>query len=75
MEVTFEEVVGGTLVRLVHSNLATDESRSAHGHGWEHYFERLAVAAAGGDPGPDPWATPEGSDRELETEAADDLHG
>ena len=23
--------------------------------GWDHYLGRLAIAAAGGDPGPDPW--------------------
>ena len=28
---------------------------SRHAQGWDHYLERLAVAAAGGDPGPDPW--------------------
>jgi uncharacterized protein YndB with AHSA1/START domain len=68
VEVTFEEVADGTLVRLVHSNLPTDAARSAHGHGWDHYLSRLAVAVAGGDPGPDPWGTPDASDREFETE-------
>jgi hypothetical protein len=24
-----------------------------HRDGWEHYLDRLAVRAAGGDPGPD----------------------
>jgi uncharacterized protein YndB with AHSA1/START domain len=67
VEVTFEAVAEGTLVRLVHSKLPT-EARSAHGHGWDHYLARLAVAVAGGDPGPDPWGTLEGSDREIETE-------
>jgi hypothetical protein len=26
-----------------------------HRGGWEHYLDRLVVAAADGDPGPDPW--------------------
>lgn len=45
-----------TIVRLVHSDLPTGESAESHGVGWEHYLERLRIAAAGGDPGPDPWA-------------------
>jgi len=67
VEVTFEAVAEGTLVRLVHSKLPT-AARSAHGHGWDHHLARLALAVAGGDPGPDPWGTLEGSDQEIETE-------
>jgi uncharacterized protein YndB with AHSA1/START domain len=26
--------------------------------GWAHFLARLTIAAAGGDPGPDPWANP-----------------
>jgi hypothetical protein len=26
-----------------------------HVMGWEHYLDRLAIAAAGGDPGDDPF--------------------
>jgi uncharacterized protein YndB with AHSA1/START domain len=43
----------GTQVRLIHSDLANAESAAKHGHGWRHYLDRLAVAAAGGDPGHD----------------------
>lgn len=43
----------GTHVRLIHTGLATAESATKHGHGWRHYLDRLAVAGAGGDPGPD----------------------
>jgi len=46
---------GGTLLRMVHSGLPTVEQEEAHAMGWLHYLGRLAVAAAGGDPGPDPW--------------------
>ena len=33
--------------------------RASHTQGWNHYFERLATVAAGGDPGVDPWTTGE----------------
>ena len=46
----------GTLLRFTHRDLPNAEACESHAHGWEHYFERLAIAAAGGDPGPDPWA-------------------
>jgi uncharacterized protein YndB with AHSA1/START domain len=48
----------GTVLRLTHTDLP-EESRGSHGHGWEHYLERLVAAAGGGDPGPDPWQDPE----------------
>jgi uncharacterized protein YndB with AHSA1/START domain len=47
----------GTRVRLTHRDLPNQESVDSHAHGWDHYLERLAVAASGGDPGPDPWVT------------------
>jgi hypothetical protein len=50
----------------VHHDLPSDESRAAHAHGWDHYTQRLVLAAAGRDPGPDPWATPPGADAEFE---------
>jgi uncharacterized protein YndB with AHSA1/START domain len=46
-----------TIVRLRHYGLGADDVE-AHGEGWMHYLGRLAVAAAGGDPGPDPMAPP-----------------
>ena len=46
---------GGTLLRVRHSDLPSSKSAESHGHGWDHYFERLALVAAGEDPGPDPW--------------------
>jgi uncharacterized protein YndB with AHSA1/START domain/DNA-binding transcriptional ArsR family regulator len=48
---------GGTLVRLTHSGLPADLVEP-HTIGWAHYYARLAVAAAGGDPGPDPRVKP-----------------
>jgi uncharacterized protein YndB with AHSA1/START domain len=44
----------GTLLRLSHL-LPSAEAAASHAHGWTHYLERLALIAAGGDPGPDPW--------------------
>ena len=47
----------GTIVRLTHRDLPAGEA-GAFAEGWEHFLPRLAEAAAGRDPGPDPWATP-----------------
>jgi uncharacterized protein YndB with AHSA1/START domain len=49
----------GTLLRFSHRDLPSAEAVQSHAHGWDHYLERLAVAATGGDPGPDPWLTGE----------------
>ncbi|MGI9624097.1 MAG: SRPBCC family protein [Acidimicrobiales bacterium] len=53
--VTIDLVEDGTetLVTLTHADLPVD-SRNDHLQGWTHYVERLAVAATGSDPGPDP---------------------
>ena len=61
VEITLTPVDDGTLVRLVHSGLPSAESAEAHDHGWDLYIPRLAIAAAGGDPGPDPHAPKEES--------------
>jgi uncharacterized protein YndB with AHSA1/START domain len=45
----------GTRLRFTHRDLPTDEAAASHGHGWDHYLERLAIAAPGGEPGEDPW--------------------
>jgi uncharacterized protein YndB with AHSA1/START domain len=57
VEVTLTADGDGTLLRLAHRDLP-EESRDSHGHGWEHYLQRLEVAAGGGDPGKDPWSDP-----------------
>jgi hypothetical protein len=44
----------GTIVRLVHRDLPTPESAEAHADIWEMYLGRLAIAATGGNAGPDP---------------------
>ena len=53
VEVTFAAERGGTLVRLTHAGLPPT-ALDPHEQGWNHYLDRLAVRAAGGDPGPDP---------------------
>lgn len=53
VEVTLEPEGDGTLVRLRHFDLP-EQAREMHGQGWELYLGRLGIAAAGGDPGPDP---------------------
>jgi uncharacterized protein YndB with AHSA1/START domain len=53
VEVTLEPDGEGTLVVLRHCGLP-EEARQMHGQGWELYLARLAAAATGGDPGPDP---------------------
>lgn len=57
--VTFElEPRGeGTLLRFSHRDLPNVAAVASHTHGWEHYLERLAIVAAGGEAGPDPWTT------------------
>jgi len=42
-----------TLVRIKHSGLPED-AVDDHREGWSVYFARLAIAAPGGDPGPNP---------------------
>ena len=53
IEIDLIEREGGTLLRLTHSGLPTPAQCAAHEEGWAHYLARLAVAAGGGDPGPD----------------------
>lgn len=45
---------GGTLLRMTHSGLPNAAQCANHDKGWAHYLGRLAIAAAGRDPGPDP---------------------
>lgn len=54
VEITLAADGDGTLVRLRHSGLPNAAASDLHRSGWEHFGDRLAVAGAGGDPGPDP---------------------
>src|SRR5437870_8987970 len=51
VEIELEPDGGGTRLRFVHRDLPGAEAVGSHGHGWDHYLERLTVAAAGGAPG------------------------
>jgi uncharacterized protein YndB with AHSA1/START domain len=53
VEVQFVPDGEATIVHLTH-RIPTDLA-DFHALGWEHYLARLMVAAAGSDPGPDPF--------------------
>lgn len=55
VEFELTEAGGATVVVVTHRGLPTGQHEQ-HLSGWTHFGERLAVAAAGGDPGRDPWA-------------------
>jgi uncharacterized protein YndB with AHSA1/START domain len=58
VEVTLVPDGEATVVRLRHTDLPSGPTAARHREGWEHYLARLAVAGAGGDPGPDEWPQP-----------------
>jgi uncharacterized protein YndB with AHSA1/START domain len=58
VEVTLVPDGEATVVHLRHSGLPDEDARNNHRDGWTHYTCRLAIAATGGDPGPDSNATP-----------------
>lgn len=53
IEIDLLDREGGTLLRMTHSGLPDAKECADHEKGWTYYLERLQVAAAGGDPGPD----------------------
>jgi uncharacterized protein YndB with AHSA1/START domain len=56
VEVTLAADGEHTVVRLVHRDLPSEDSAGSHAEGWDHYLDRLKVAGASGDAGPDSWA-------------------
>jgi len=52
--VVIERRGDGTILRLRLGSLSTDEACEFHQSGWDLTLDRLAVVAAGGDPGPSP---------------------
>jgi uncharacterized protein YndB with AHSA1/START domain len=52
VEVTLTADGDATVVRLVHRGLPAPAA-GEHEQGWRRYMDRLAVVAAGGNPGPD----------------------
>ena len=57
VDVTFSPAGRGTRVRLRHHGFTDQATHDRHAAGWAHYLPRLAVAAAGRDPGTDRWRT------------------
>jgi uncharacterized protein YndB with AHSA1/START domain len=57
VEIALRPDGNGTVVELAHCDLPPEEA-PLHDTGWTHFLARLAVAATGTDPGPDPWAAP-----------------
>jgi uncharacterized protein YndB with AHSA1/START domain len=55
IEVRLRSVGGGTDVEITHRGLPEPDA-TGHARGWRHFLDRLAVAGAGGDAGPDPLA-------------------
>ncbi len=53
IEIDLVERDGGTLLRMTHSGLPNAAQCASHNKGWAHYMARLAMAAAGQDPGID----------------------
>jgi uncharacterized protein YndB with AHSA1/START domain len=54
VEFTLTPIPHRTQLRLVHRNLPPGQAQ-VHATGWQHFLTRLASAATGDDPGPDPW--------------------
>ena len=53
VEIDLVDRDGGTLLRMTHSGLPNAAECASHASGWAHYLGRLAIAAAGGNPGID----------------------
>jgi uncharacterized protein YndB with AHSA1/START domain len=54
VEFTLTPIPAGTRLRLVHRGLSPGQEE-IHAAGWQHFLARLIRAAAGDDPGTDPW--------------------
>jgi uncharacterized protein YndB with AHSA1/START domain len=53
IEIDLIDREGGTLLRMTHSGLPNAAQCASHDRGWAHYLGRLAIVAAGQDPGID----------------------
>jgi uncharacterized protein YndB with AHSA1/START domain len=53
IEIDLIDREGGTLLRITHSGLPNAAQCASHDRGWAHYLGRLAMVAAGQDPGID----------------------
>lgn len=59
IEIELEPEGEGTRLRFTHRDFPNAEAAKGHEAGWDHYLARLVTAAAGGDPGADPWLSGE----------------
>lgn len=57
VEISLTADGNGTIVRLKHHGLPTEEQYQLHAQGWDHYLDRLHIVAEGRSPGPDPLAS------------------
>lgn len=55
VEFTLIPCARGTRLELLHAQLPASHAHM-HERGWKHFLARLRFAAAGADPGPDPFA-------------------
>ena len=55
VEITLTPEADETIVELRHTGIPRSQS-DQHALGWPHFLGRLAVAASGRSPGPDPWS-------------------
>jgi uncharacterized protein YndB with AHSA1/START domain len=62
VEISLTEDGAETILRLAHRRLPS-AAAPVHQAGWQQYLPRLAIVAAGGDPGPDPWQAAADADR------------
>jgi uncharacterized protein YndB with AHSA1/START domain len=56
VEITLVPDGDGTIVHLRHMDIPAAQ-KLMQDTGWQHYLPRLIIAAEGGEPEPDPWAT------------------
>jgi uncharacterized protein YndB with AHSA1/START domain len=54
VEFSFVPDGDGTIIRVKHTGLPTEEARTAHELGWEAYLSRLVTITQGADAGRDP---------------------
>jgi uncharacterized protein YndB with AHSA1/START domain len=53
IEIDLDEREGGTLLRITHSGLPSEQERVDHATGWKHYIDRLAKVLSGEPVEPD----------------------
>jgi uncharacterized protein YndB with AHSA1/START domain len=75
VEVTFVPDGDGTIIRLRHTGLPSEDAFAVHGWGWTTYLRRLEIVRAGGDPGPQPDVVPAPAELRHSPRVADPGNG